>query len=112
MVTPESGRASSLSAVPLVYPAELVGRGYAANSTVWGVLGVAGPAIAALVLTVLSWEWIFLLIVPLGVIGAVLAWNTLPGPVEGSRLLLDVRGTTLVAVLFLSLVLTVGWLPG
>jgi MFS family permease len=102
--------ASSLSAVSLVYPPELVGRGYAANSTVWGVLGVAGPAIAALILTVMSWEWIFLLIVPLGLVGGALAWSTLPGPVEGSAVLLDRRGTALVSVIFVSLVLAVGWL--
>ena len=102
--------ASSLSAVPLVYPAELVGRGYAANATVWGVLGVAGPGIAAVVLTVLSWEWIFLLIVPLGLAGATLAWNTLPGPVAGSRVQIDVPGTVLVATVFVALVLAVGWL--
>lgn len=100
--------ASSLSAVPLVYPAGLVGRGYAANATVWGVLGIAGPGIAALVLTVLSWEWIFLLIVPLGMLGAALAWNTLPGPVAGSRVQIDVRGTALVATVFVALVLAFG----
>ena len=102
--------ATGLSAVPLVYPSELVGRAYAANASVWGVLAFAGPALAALVLTVASWEWIFLLIVPLGLLASLLAWNALPGPVEGSRVVVDVRGTFLVAVAFVSVVLAVGWL--
>ena len=66
--------------------------------------------LAALILTVLSWEWIFLLIVPLGLVGGALAWNTLPGPVEQGAVLLDRRGTALLTVVFVALVLAVGWL--
>ena len=33
-----------VGAVALVYPSHLVGRAFAANSNVWGILGFAGPA--------------------------------------------------------------------
>ena len=56
------------TAVSLVYPQHLVSRAFAANATVWGVMGVAGPAVAALILTFLSWEWIFFVNLPLGAI--------------------------------------------
>lgn len=97
---------ASLAAVPLAYPSEMVGRAYAAGATVWGALAVAGPAIAALVLTFLEWRWIFLVILPLVALGAALGARTLPGPVEGAEPAgLDLRGLTLLALFFLGLVL-------
>ena len=69
-----------IAAVGLVYPHHLVGRAFAANATVWGVMGVAAPAIAALMLTVLDWRWIFLVNLPLGLAALIAGWRVLPGP--------------------------------
>ena len=88
--------ASGLSAVALVFPSHLVGRAYAANSTIWGVMGVAGPAIAAFMLTVLSWRWIFIVNLPLGLAALAFAWRVLPGPQSDEPAGLDVRGALLV----------------
>ena len=57
--------AAGIGAVNIAYPPTLVGRAFAANSTIWGIVGAAGPAIAALMLSVLSWRWIFFVILPL-----------------------------------------------
>jgi len=78
-----------LAAVALVYPGHLVGRALAANSNVWGVLGFAGPALAAVLLQVGSWRWIFLVMVPLSAAALVAGWRTLPGPVEPAPLRVD-----------------------
>ena len=88
---------STLSGVALVYPQHLIGRAFAANSTVWGVMSVAGPALAAAMLTYLNWRWIFLINLPLGLISLLAGWRTLPGPVEEASVRLDVRGSILVA---------------
>ncbi len=97
---------TSLAAVPLSYPHAMVGRAYAAGATVWGVMAVAGPAIAALVLTVLDWRWIFLVILPLVALGIVLGLRTLPGAVAGAeRTSFDLLGISLLAVFFVGLVL-------
>jgi MFS family permease len=97
---------ASLAAVPLAYPHEMVGRAYAAGATVWGVLAVAGPAIAAVVLTVLDWRWIFLVILPLVALGTALGSRTLPGPVDGAEpITVDLRGLALLAVFFVGLIL-------
>lgn len=71
--------AVGLAAVGLVFPRALVGRAFAANSTVWGVMGVAGPAIAAGLLAVASWHWVFLLNLPLGLLALAVGWRALPG---------------------------------
>ena len=71
--------AVALSAVGLVFPRGLVGRAFAANTTVWGVMGVAGPAIAAALLAVASWRWVFLVNLPLGLLALAVGWGALPG---------------------------------
>jgi len=97
---------SGLAAVPLVYRAGMVGPAYAAGATVWGVNAVAGPAIAAVVLTFAGWRWIFLAILPLVVLGAYLGLTNLPGPLEGAeRHAFDWRGLAIVGLFFVSLVL-------
>ena len=110
--------AVALSAVALVYPPRLVGRAFAANSTIWGVMGVAGPGLAAILLTVASWRWIFGINLPLGLLALVLGWRAFPGPAGAREQGLDPRGTALVTVFTLALLLAVdaialaslGWL--
>ncbi len=105
--------AVGLAGVSLIYPAHLVGRAFAANSTVWGVMGVAGPAIAAFMLTSLSWRWIFLVNLPLGALSLAAGWRVMPGPLAGARRRrLDLVGVALVLVFNLGLLLAIdrlGW---
>lgn len=64
--------------VRLTYPADRLGRGIALNSMVVATASVAGPSIAALVLSVASWPWLFLIQLPLGVLVLVLGHRALP----------------------------------
>ena len=52
--------------VRLIYPRHLLGRGIATNSMVVATASVAGPSIAAGILSIASWPWLFALNVPLG----------------------------------------------
>lgn len=97
----------TLAAVGLVYPARLVPRAFAANSTVWGVAGVAGPGVAALMLTVLDWRWIFLINIPLGAVALAAGWRALPGPVGDQRAPFDGRGALILAGFTLAVLLAV-----
>jgi len=99
--------AVGISAVSLVYPAELTGRAFAANSTVWGVMGAAAPAIAALLLAVASWRWIFFINLPLGAVALIAGRRVLPGPTEGEGAKFDPLGSILVAGFTLSTLLAV-----
>jgi len=92
--------AVGLAAVGLVYPRELIGRAFALNSTVWGVMGVAAPALAAAMLIAGSWRWIFLVNLPLGLIALLAGWRSLPAQGDGgdgARTRLDLVGLTMVA---------------
>ena len=70
---------TSLSSIGLAFDPDVRPRMYAAISAVWGVLGVAGPAIAAVLLSVAGWRWVFLVIVPIGVPATLIGWARLPG---------------------------------
>lgn len=99
--------ASGTAAVSLVFPGHLVSRAFAANATVWGVMAVAGPAVAAAILTFLSWHWIFYINLPLGALALVAGWKTLPGPYGESSGRFDLLGTLLLTVITVATLLAV-----
>lgn len=99
--------AVGIAAVGLVYPPHLVSRAFAANATVWGVMGVAAPAIAALMLTVLDWRWIFLVNLPLGLSALVAGWRVLPGPAGKRDRRVDWQGAALIGSITISLAMAV-----
>ena len=61
-----------------VYPSALLGRGIALNAMTVAMAAVAGPALASLVLSLLSWHWLFALGVPLALAVVLLGRRHLP----------------------------------
>ena len=64
--------------IRLIYPQRQLGRGMGINSFVVAVSSAAGPTIAAAILSLASWQWLFLINVPLGIIAWLLAVRFLP----------------------------------
>ncbi len=64
--------------VRLIYPQRMLGRGIAINSVVVATASVAGPSIAAGILSVASWPWLFAVNLPLGVAVLWLGFRALP----------------------------------
>ncbi|MFT4195589.1 MFS transporter [Ottowia sp.] len=65
--------------VRLTYPRALLGRGMALNSITVAVTSVAGPSIAAAVLSHASWPWLFAVNLPLAAMLFGLGRRALPG---------------------------------
>ncbi|MES2511995.1 MAG: MFS transporter [Pseudomonadota bacterium] len=75
--------------VRLTYPKHLLGRGIAFNSMVVAVGSVAGPSLAAAILSVASWPWLFAINLPIGVFCVLLGRSALPhnpSLADGSRI--------------------------
>ncbi len=72
------GRVMSTSAVPAILAPAL------------------GPVLGALLIANLSWHWLFLINVPIGVLGLVLGWRMVPAGDRASAERLDVIGLLLV----------------
>jgi len=64
--------------VRLIFPKALLGRGIAMNSIVVATATVAGPTVAALILSVATWPWLFAINLPLGLLTVMLGRSALP----------------------------------
>jgi MFS transporter, DHA2 family, multidrug resistance protein len=64
--------------VRFIYPRAALGRGIGFNALVVAGSSAAGPSVAAAIMAVLSWPWLFALQVPAGVLSLVLARRFLP----------------------------------
>ena len=64
--------------VRFIYPQAILGRGVGLNALVVSISAAVGPTIAAAILAVGSWEWLFAVNVPIGLANIVLAARALP----------------------------------
>ena len=64
--------------IRLIYPAKMLGRGIAINSMVVATASVAGPSIAAAILSVASWPWLFAINVPVALVCFWMGRSALP----------------------------------
>jgi EmrB/QacA subfamily drug resistance transporter len=62
----------------LVFPPQQRGRGLALIAVIALVSSALGPVLGGALVEVASWEWIFLINIPFGILGIVLAWRWWP----------------------------------
>jgi len=68
-----------------IYPPTLLGRGIGINAVVVATSTAAGPTVAAGILSVARWPWLFTVNVPLGVVALVLSARALPQTARSGR---------------------------
>ena len=66
--------------VRATYPAKMLGRGIGYNAMVLSVCAAAGPTLASLILSVASWQWLFLINLPIGIAALIVGRKSLPDP--------------------------------
>jgi DHA2 family multidrug resistance protein-like MFS transporter len=64
--------------VRYTYPQSQLGRGVGLNALVVSISAALGPSIAAAILAIGSWEWLFAINVPIGIVNLALAVRALP----------------------------------
>ncbi|MGN6101311.1 MAG: MFS transporter [Devosia sp.] len=85
--------------VRFIMPARHIGRGISGIAMTVAVSAAAGPTIAAAILAVTTWHWLFLINVPLGVLCLAVGRITLPEtPASGKRF--DYGSALLTALTF------------
>ncbi|HYN50540.1 MAG TPA: DHA2 family efflux MFS transporter permease subunit [Thermoleophilaceae bacterium] len=81
----------------LVFPPHQRGRGLALIAVIALVSSALGPVLGGVLIEVASWEWIFLINIPFGILGIVLAWRWWPETWDLSAgRQVDVRGMVLL----------------
>ena len=87
--------------IRFIYPKARLGRGMGINATVVAVSSVAGPTLAAGILSVADWPWLFAVNIPIGLIALSLSRRFLPAnPVRISGHRFDWRDAVMNALTF------------
>ena len=87
----------TLTIITRIFPAERRGAAMGAWGATAGVATLVGPILGGVLIDELSWEWIFIINVPIGVLAFVLAWRLVPDlSVQSHRF--DLLGVGLSAV--------------
>lgn len=71
--------------IRIIYPQRYLGRGMGINSLIVAVSTAAGPTVAAAILAVASWKWLFLINIPVGLAALYLAFRFLPDNVQKTK---------------------------
>jgi EmrB/QacA subfamily drug resistance transporter len=66
--------ANSMAIITEVFPANQRGQAMGFNAVTWGAGSVLGPVLGGFILAVASWRWIFLINLPIGIIGTLSAY--------------------------------------
>jgi len=85
------------------YPRRQLGRGIALTSLVVSTSSAAGPTVAAAILSIASWPWLFAVNVPIGIVTLALSMRLLPHT-EPSGHRFDLWSAVLCALMFGSLI--------
>ncbi|MBT5138877.1 MAG: MFS transporter [Acidimicrobiaceae bacterium] len=92
--------AVALAAIGVGYPHELRPQAFAAQSVMFGIMGLGGPALAGVLLAFGGWRIIFIIQLPLAVIALASGWTTLPTTRQHpSQIQTDWKGVGLMALL-------------
>jgi DHA2 family multidrug resistance protein-like MFS transporter len=85
--------------VRFTYPKRLLGRGIGLNALIISIAAAVGPTVASAILAAATWEWLFAINVPIGVLALAIAGRALPRTV-GSGRRFDWLSATLNALTF------------
>ncbi len=109
--------ANAMAIVTEVFPANQRGQAMGINAVTWGAGSVLGPVLGGFILAFASWRWIFLVNLPIGIVGTLAAYLLLhdiePKP-RGERF--DLIGALLFSIGLICLLLGLtggigsGWL--
>lgn len=86
-----------------IYPANRLGQGIAVIAMVVAVSAASGPTVAAGVLAVASWHWLFAMNVPFGILATLLGFRYLPR-IPLSNRSFDWISALFTSVLFIALI--------
>lgn len=98
----------SMNAALLRYivPEKRLGSAIGLNAVVVAGAATVGPTIAGLILSELSWPWLFLINFPLGLFAGTIGWRSLPNS-DQVRRPFDVFSALLTAIMFGSVITTI-----
>jgi DHA2 family multidrug resistance protein-like MFS transporter len=93
--------------IRVIYPRQYLARGMALNALIVALSSAAGPTLAAGILIVAPWQWLFAINLPLGLLAFVIGIRSLPENPAPSAGRFDVPSAILNALTFGSLIICI-----
>ena len=94
----------SLTIIADIYPVEKRASILGLNSAAWGIASIVGPLAGGFIVDALSWHWIFLINVPIGIVLMILVWIYLiEEKREVEKAPVDYLGSFCLVIILLSL---------
>ncbi|MCW3481480.1 MFS transporter [Neisseriaceae bacterium JH1-16] len=93
--------------IRVIYPKAQLGRGMGFNSLLVALSSAAGPTIAAGILSVSSWQWLFAINLPIGLVAWLVALRALPANPHRAKHGFDRQSALLNALTFGLLIFSV-----
>lgn len=84
--------ANSGAVIADLYPPEKRGKAYGFNAIGWSIGAVLGIVLGGLIVTYISWRWIFWINVPIGIVATLAAFRVLHDSGEREKRRIDVAG--------------------
>jgi EmrB/QacA subfamily drug resistance transporter len=78
-------QANSVAIIAAAAPPNSLGRAIGVQGAAQAVGLAVGPSVGGLLIAALGWQWVFLIAVPFGLVGAILGWLVLPTTVHTPR---------------------------
>lgn len=92
-----------------VFPPAQRAKWHGLIAAVVGIFVLLGPTLGGAITDYWGWRWIFYVNLPVGLVGLLLCWRTLPAPRERSQQPVDFIGGFLFIVTLVSLLLALSW---
>jgi len=75
----------SVAQIRFIYPRRMLGTALGINAMVVAVAAAIGPTLASAILSVASWQWLFLVNVPIGALAVLIGMRVLPQTPRGTH---------------------------
>ncbi len=85
------------------FPPEKRGRALGLIGAVFGLAFLVGPVLGGVILSITTWQWLFIINLPIALVVIVMGWQLLPSKGSGSQLRFDWAGLIVLSVLLASL---------
>jgi DHA2 family multidrug resistance protein-like MFS transporter len=85
--------------IRFIYPQRMLGRGLSINVLMVAISAAAGPSVAAAILYVATWPYLFAVNIPFGITAVIVGLRALPRTPHASHRF-DIPGAVLVALMF------------
>ena len=101
---------TALTSIGLAFDETVRPWAYALMSSVWGIMGIGGPAVAAALVSTLGWRAVFAANLPVAVVAAAVGWSRLPDEARATAEPLDRRGMLILSAFTVALLVAISYL--